>query len=103
MTFSKPAIEKFSIFRKSRLRAETPEPRKTAHLQAFLALLLCHQCHTLNMVEIPLERHDVSDCIGIINSGLTAEHFGLTAYYLLPDHSVPLVLSRVRFSAIPCP
>ena len=54
-------------------------------------------------MEIPLERHDVSDCIGIIHSGLSAEHFGLIGQYLLPDHSVPLVLSRVRFSAIPCP
>lgn len=50
-------------------------------------------------MEILLERHDASDSIGINNSGLTAEHFGLIAYYLLLDHSVPLVLSRVRFSA----
>ena len=46
---SKRSIEKISIWPKSRQLAGLREPQKTAQLQAFSALPLCHQCHALNV------------------------------------------------------
>ena len=53
----KRAIEKFSIWPFFQLRAGRPEPQKTAQLQAFSALPLCHQCHALNVARTGKQIH----------------------------------------------